>query len=116
MKFYSYSKCGTCRKAKKFLDNWKIGYQELDITLTPPPKAVLKKAIRAKGMKKLFNTSGEQYKKLKIKDKISSMTESEALDLLASNGRLIKRPVSVDKDRITVGFDEEDFKKVWTRG
>ena len=116
MKFYSYNKCGTCRKAKKFLDNWKIGYQELDITLTPPPKAVLEKAIRAKGMKKLFNTSGEQYKKLKIKDKIPSMTESEALNLLASNWRLVKRPDSVDKDRITVGFDEEDFKKVWTRG
>ena len=114
MKLYSYNKCGTCRKAKKLLDANKVFYDEIDITKNPPPKAVLKKAIKAKGMKKLFNTSGEQYKLLKIKDKISTMTETHALDLLAGNGRLIKRPIAVDGNRITVGFDESEYMATWS--
>ena len=113
MKFYSYNKCGTCRKAKKLLDKQGISYDEIDITETPPPRSVLKRAIKAKGMKKLFNTSGEQYKKLGIKDKIGTMTEAQALGLLAGNGRLIKRPIAVDGNRITVGFDENEYKEVW---
>ena len=114
MKFFSYSKCGTCRKAKKILDAYKVSYDEIDITETPPPKSVLKKAIKLKGMKKLFNTSGEQYKKLRIKDKIGDMTEVQAIELLSSNGRLVKRPIAVDGNRITVGFDEIEYKEVWT--
>ena len=113
MKFFSYNKCGTCRKAKKILDAYKLSYEEIDITETPPPKSVLKKAIKARGMKKLFNTSGEQYKKLRIKDKIGAMTESQAIELLSSNGRLVKRPIAVDGNRITVGFDEIEYKEVW---
>ncbi|MBT4375451.1 MAG: Spx/MgsR family RNA polymerase-binding regulatory protein [Nitrospina sp.] len=114
MKFFSYNKCGTCRKAKKILDAYKLSYEEIDITETPPPKSVLKKAIKARGMKKLFNTSGEQYKKLRIKDKIGAMTESQAIELLSSNGRLVKRPIAVDGNRITVGFDEIEYKEVWS--
>jgi arsenate reductase (glutaredoxin) len=114
MKLFSYNKCGTCRKAKKFLDTCKISYNEIDITETPPSKSILKKAIKLKGMKKLFNTSGEQYKKLNIKDKIGSMTEVEAIDLLSGNGRLVKRPIAVDDNRITVGFNELEYKQVWS--
>ena len=114
MKFFSYNKCGTCRKAKKILDAYKLSYDEIDITETPPPKSVLKKAIKARGMKKLFNTSGEQYKKLRIKDKIGAMTEAQAVELLASNGRLVKRPIAVDGNRITVGFNEIEYKEVWS--
>ena len=114
MKFFSYNKCGTCRKAKKILDAYKISYDEIDITETPPPKSVLKKAIKLKGMKKLFNTSGEQYKKLRIKDKIGDMTEVQAVELLSRNGRLVKRPIVVDGNRITVGFDEIEYKEVWS--
>ena len=114
MKFFSYNKCGTCRKAKKTLDAYKVSYDEIDITETPPPKSVLKKAIKLKGMKKLFNTSGEQYKKLRIKDKIGDMTEVQAIELLSSNGRLVKRPIVVDGNRITVGFDEIEYKEVWS--
>ncbi len=66
-----------------------------------------------KGIKKLFNTSGEQYKKLKIKDKVGRMTEAQAITLLSGNGRLVKRPVAVDGSRVTVGFDENEFKEVW---
>ena len=114
MKFFSYKKCGTCRKAKKVLDTYKLSYDEIDITETPPPKSVLKKAIKARGMKKLFNTSGEQYKKLRIKDKIGAMTEAQAIELLSSNGRLVKRPIAVDGNRITVGFNEIEYKEVWS--
>ena len=114
MKFFSYNKCGTCRKAKKILDAYKVSYDEIDITETPPPKSVLKKAIKLKGMKKLFNTSGEQYKKLRIKDKIGDMTEVQAIELLSINGRLVKRPIVVDGNRITVGFDEIEYKEVWS--
>ena len=114
MKFFSYNKCGTCRKAKKILDAYKLSYDEIDITETPPPKSVLKKAIKARGMKKLFNTSGEQYKKLRIKDKIGAMTEAQAIKLLSSNGRLVKRPIAVDGNRITVGFNEIEYKEVWS--
>jgi len=114
MKFFSHNKCGTCRKAKKILDAYKVSYDEIDITETPPPKSVLKKAIKLKGMKKLFNTSGEQYKKLRIKDKIGDMTEVQAIELLSSNGRLVKRPIVVDGNRITVGFDEIEYKEVWS--
>ena len=113
MKFYGYNKCGTCRNAKTFLDEKNIQYTDIDITLTPPPKSVLKRAMKAKGMRKLFNTSGVQYKELKIKDKIGAMTETQAIDLLAGNGRLVKRPIAVDQDRVTVGFNAEEYKSVW---
>jgi len=115
IKYYHYNKCGTCRKAKKFLDEHRIRYQETDITLDPPPKTVLKKALRAKGIKKLFNTSGVEYREKKIKDKIAAMTEAQALELLAGNGRLIKRPIAVDGQRLTVGFDADEYREVWVK-
>jgi len=113
MKVYSYSKCGTCRNAIKDLEEKKIKFEVIDITENPPSKKVLKSAVKAKGLRKLFNTSGVQYRELKIKDKLKSMTEAQAIDLLASNGRLIKRPIVVDKDKITIGFNADEYKQVW---
>ena len=113
MKVYSYSKCGTCRNAIKDLEAKKIKFEVIDITENPPSKTVLKSAVKAKGLQKLFNTSGVQYRELKIKDKLKSMTEAQAIDLLASNGRLIKRPIVVDKDKITIGFNADEYKQVW---
>ncbi len=113
MKVYSYSKCGTCRNAIKDLEAKKIKFEVIDITENPPSKKVLKSAIKAKGLQKVFNTSGVQYRELRIKDKIKSMTEAQAIDLLASNGRLIKRPIAVDKDKITIGFNADEYKQVW---
>ena len=113
MKLYSYNKCGTCRKAVRFLEDKNVEFELIDITETPPTKKILKAAIKAKGLKKLFNTSGVQYRELNIKDKLKTMTESQAIDLLASNGRLVKRPIAVDNDKITVGFDIEEYAKVW---
>ena len=113
MKVYSYSKCGTCRNAIKDLEAKKIKFEVIDITENPPSKKVLKSAVKAKGLQKLFNTSGVQYRELKIKDKLKSMTEAQAIDLLASNGRLIKRPIVVDRDKITVGFNVDEYKQGW---
>ena len=113
MKIYSYSKCGTCRNAIKDLEAKKIQFEVIDITENPPSKTVLKSAVKAKGLQKLFNTSGVQYRELKIKDKLKFMTEAQAIDLLASNGRLIKRPIVVDKDKITIGFNADEYKQVW---
>ena len=113
MKVYSYSKCGTCRNAIKDLEAKKIKFEVIDITENPPSKKVLKSAIKAKGLQKVFNTSGVQYRELRIKDKIKSMTEAQAIDLLASNGRLIKRPIVVDKDKITIGFNADEYKQIW---
>lgn len=113
MKLYSYNKCGTCRKAIRFLEDRKVKFELYDITENPPTKQILKAAMKAKGLKKLFNTSGVQYRELKIKDKLATMTDIQAIELLASNGRLIKRPIAVDKDKITVGFDIEEYKKIW---
>jgi arsenate reductase len=113
MKVYSYSKCGTCRNAIKDLEAKKIKFEVIDITENPPSKKVLKSAIKAKGLQKVFNTSGVQYRELRIKDKIKSMTEAQAIDLLASNGRLIKRPIAVDKDKITIGFNADEYKQIW---
>ena len=113
MKVYSYSKCGTCRNAIKDLEAKKIKFEVIDITENPPSKKVLKSAVKAKGLQKVFNTSGVQYRELKIKDKIKSMPEAQAIDLLASNGRLIKSPIAVDKDKITIGFNADEYKQVW---
>ena len=113
MKVYSYSKCGTCRNAIKDLEAKKIKFEVIDITENPPSKKVLKSAVKAKGLQKLFNTSGVQYRELKIKDKLKSMTEAQAIDLLASNGRLIKRPIAVDKNKITIGFNADEYQQVW---
>lgn len=95
------------------MEDKKVKFELIDITETPPTKQALKTAIKAKGMKKLFNTSGVQYRELKIKDKIKTMSESQAVDLLASNGRLVKRPFAVDNNKITIGFDIEEYKMVW---
>ena len=113
MKIFSYNKCGTCRNAIKYLEAKKIKFKVIDITENPPNKSVLKSAVKAKGLQKVFNTSGVQYRELKIKEKLKFMTDTEAIDLLASNGRLIKRPIVVDKGKITVGFHVDEYKKIW---
>src|SRR5690606_38614121 len=93
--FYGYKKCATCRQAEKTLEAAGTAYRFHDITGTPPSKTALKKILKLSGvpLRKLFNTSGEQYKLLGIKDKLPGLTEDAALALLAGNGRLIKRPL-----------------------
>jgi arsenate reductase (glutaredoxin) len=113
-KFYEYSGCGTCKKAIKFLDQHNINYKKIPIRDTPPSKAELKKMLKAMNgeIKKLFNTSGMDYRKLNIKDKLPAMTESQAIELLHSNGNLIKRPFILGPSLTTVGFKEELWKEI----
>ena len=114
VRIYEYSKCSTCRKALKFLDNSNVAYEKVPIVETPPTKAELKKMLALQGgnLKKLFNTSGEVYRTMKIGEKLASMPESEALELLASNGKLIKRPFALAGDKGLVGFNEDEWKKL----
>ena len=108
---YVVNLCEKCRRIKHLISVYDTRvYEVLDNVLVRDERA-----IKAKGMKKLFNTSGVQYRSLKIKEKIGIMTETQALDLLSSNGRLVKRPIAVDENRITVGFDESEYKEVWSQ-
>jgi arsenate reductase len=113
IRIYEYSKCSTCRKALKFLDHNKVAYERVPIVESPPTKADLKKMLALQGgnLKKLFNTSGEVYRAMKIGEKLPSLSESEAIELLASNGKLIKRPFAFVGDKGLVGFNEDEWKK-----
>lgn len=115
LKFYGYKQCGTCRKAEQFLKQAGIAYEFVDITEQPPSAEELT-AIVARAnvpLNKLFNTSGVQYRELKIKECLPALSQREILALLASNGRLIKRPLLTDGERATVGFNEAQFAAVW---
>lgn len=113
--FYWYPKCGTCRKAKKWLDEHHLSYQEIHIVENPPTRAELEGFYKKSGLSlnKFFNTSGQKYRELGLKEKIKTASEEELLDLLAGDGMLIKRPILTDGQRITVGFNEENFEKTW---
>jgi arsenate reductase len=114
MKLYGYKKCGTCRKATKWLDAKDITYDFIDITENPPKQAELKQALAAGyGIKELFNRSGNQYREMNMKHKLPLLSDNDAVKLLAGNGYLVKRPICLEGDRITVGFKEEKFVKVW---
>lgn len=115
LKFYGYKKCGTCRKAEQFLLQAGIAYEFVDITENPPPAEELTAIVERANvpLNKLFNTSGVQYRELEIKKKLPALSSREILALLASNGRLIKRPLITDGERATVGFNEEQFSVIW---
>lgn len=118
-KVYEYSKCSTCRNALKFLDSKQVSYTKLPIVDQPPSISELKqmlKYLKAKGktFKNLFNTSGIQYREEKIGDKIKAgMSEEEAIQLLSKNGKLIKRPFVLTDSDGTVGFQSDEWKKVF---
>lgn len=112
---YLYPKCGTCRNAKKWLEEHNIPFHEINIYEQPPSVEELREFWQKSGLplKKFFNTSGIQYKELQLKDRLPNMTEEEQLKLLASDGRLIKRPLLTDGNKVTVGFNVEQFEQEW---
>ena len=112
MKIYHYPKCSTCVKAIKFLNSRDVKFEAIDITITPPSKSELNKMLKHYDgdIKKLFNTSGVQYRELKIAEKLKSMSAKQAVDLLATNGRLIKRPFVLTSKTGLVGFNEDEWK------
>ena len=109
--FLCYPKCTTCQKAKKWLDGNKIAYDERHIKDLQPTLEELKEWHAKSGLplKKFFNTSGLLYKELKLKDKLSTMTEEEQFALLATDGMLVKRPMYITEDKVLVGFKEAEW-------
>ncbi len=113
--FYWYPKCGTCQKAKKWLDENNVHYDDIHIVEHPPTKEQLQDFIKVSGlpMKKFFNTSGKKYRELNLKDKLPTMSDDEKLAVLASDGMLMKRPLTTDGTKVTVGFNEQQFEETW---
>jgi arsenate reductase (glutaredoxin) len=114
-KVYEYAKCSTCRNALKYLDRQRVEYQRIPIVESPPSLAELKQMLGFVGgeVKRLFNTSGELYRAMGLSAKLGSMSEADALKLLAAHGKLIKRPFVLTKDAGLVGFREEEWKRVF---
>lgn len=100
--FYEYPKCSTCRAAKAELKKLGLEFEAIDIKTTPPKAAQLKEWMDATGLelKKYFNTSGNSYRELGLKDRFADLTVDEALDLLANDGMLIKRPLLIQDGKI----------------
>lgn len=112
---FSYAKCGTCKKAEKWLKARHIEVELRPIVEAPPDEALLHKVLRASGLelKRLFNTSGQSYRNGGWKEKLPSISETEALQALAADGKLIKRPIlwSEDGPVALVGFSESAFEE-----
>ena len=109
--FVEYPKCSTCQKAKKWLVENQVEFEERHIVEDNPSKEELKAWYEKSGLplKRFFNTSGMKYKELKLKDKLPAMTEEEQLELLASDGMLVKRPVLVGNDFVLTVFKEKEW-------
>ena len=112
--FIEYPKCSTCKKAKKWLEDNKIEFEDRHIIENNPTEDELKDWIRKseKEIKKWFNTSGLKYKELNLKDKLSNMTDEEKIKTLASDGILVKRPIFISQKGILIGFKEEEWEEV----
>ncbi|UZJ79984.1 MULTISPECIES: arsenate reductase family protein [unclassified Fictibacillus] len=115
--FYQYPKCGTCQKAKKWLDSHDVELESVHIVENPPSKEEIKELVEKSGLdiKKFFNTSGMKYRELGLKDKVKTASEDELLNLLASDGMLLKRPITTDGNKVTVGFNEGAYNETWSK-
>ncbi len=114
MQFIEYPKCTTCQRAKKWLNEQGVEYTDRHIVEDNPTYEELKKWYQASGLplKRFFNTSGILYKEMNLKDKLAEMSEEEQLQLLATNGMLVKRPLIINGDTVLPGFKEEAWKEI----
>jgi arsenate reductase len=118
VKVYEYANCSTCKKALKFLDTKKVDYAKVAIVDKPPSETELKKMLQflkseGKTIKNLFNTSGQLYREMNMSEKLKTdVSETELLKLLSKHGKLIKRPFIISDDVGTVGFNEDEWKKL----
>ncbi|MBQ6384693.1 MAG: arsenate reductase family protein [Lachnospiraceae bacterium] len=114
MLFVCYPRCSTCKKAQKWLDTHSISYTLRDIKEDRPTEEELREWHRISGLplRKFFNTSGQQYRALSLKDKLPSMSEDEQFALLATDGMLVKRPLLIAEDRVLVGFKEAEYESL----
>ena len=113
IKIYCYSKCSTCKKALKWLDEKGIKYQLIDIKENHPDEETLRAFHKKSGLplKRFFNTSGMLYRELELSKRLSDMSEDEQFKLLASDGMLVKRPLLVTKDKVLTGFKESEWEE-----
>ncbi len=113
MLFIEYPKCSTCRKAKKWLEEKGVAFEDRHIVEQNPTEEELRAWWERSGLelKRFFNTSGNVYKDLKLKDRLPEMSDEEKLALLAGNGMLVKRPLAVGEDFVLVGFKEAEWEK-----
>lgn len=113
MLFLEYPKCTTCKKAKKWLEEQNIEYTDRHIVENHPTYDELKEWYVRSGLplKKFFNTSGMLYREMQLKDKLPTMSEEEQLQLLATNGMLVKRPMVVKENAVLVGFKEAEWSE-----
>ena len=112
--FIEYPKCTTCKKAKKWLEENKIEFEDRNIIEETPTIEELTEWIKSNELdiKKWFNTSGLKYKELNLKEKLPNMSDEEKIKLLASDGMLIKRPLLITDKGIYIGFKEEKWKEI----
>lgn len=111
MLIFCYHKCSTCQKAKKWLDEHGLEYTERHIADEKPTADEIKKffVMSSLPLKRFFNTSGMVYKELGLKDRLPSMSQDDQIELLASNGMLVKRPLLIDGDTVLTGFKESEW-------
>lgn len=112
--FLCYPKCSTCQKARKWLEEHNIEYTERHIVEENPTFDELKAWHQQSGfpLKKFFNTSGLIYKEMQLKDKLPTMSEEEQLELLSTNGMLVKRPLIIAEDKVLVAFKEAEWESL----
>ena len=109
--FLEYPKCSTCKKAKKWLEEHQVNYDDRHIVEDNPTVEELKDWIGRSGLplRRFFNTSGMKYRELQLKDRLPKMSDDEQLELLATDGMLVKRPLLVLEDRVIPGFKEKEW-------
>ena len=112
--FVEYPKCSTCKKAKKWLQDHSVEFEDRHIVEENPTQEELKEWHNKSGLplKRFFNTSGMIYRQEGLKDKLPTMSEEEQYALLATNGMLVKRPLIIGEDFVLVGFKEADWSEV----
>ena len=117
MLFLEYPKCSTCQKARKWLDSREVSYTDRHIVEENPTFEELKEWYGRSGLplKRFFNTSGMLYKEMKLKEKLPDMSEEEQLQLLSTNGMLVKRPLLIDDNLVLTGFKEAEWEDSLTR-
>ena len=115
LKFICYPKCTTCQKARKWLDRNGIEYELRDIKAENPGVEELNAWYKLSGLplRKFFNTSGQLYQSMELKNRLPAMTDDEMLALLATDGMLIKRPLLIGEDFVLVGFKESDWESIY---
>ena len=116
-KVYCYSRCTTCKKALKWLDDRKIEYTLIDIKENHPDEKTLRALYKKSGLplKRFFNTSGQLYRDMEISKKLPEMGEDEIFKLLASDGMIVKRPLLITDSAVLTGFKEDEWKKAFNK-